>query len=307
MAKSNSILVVVDPTTNEQPAFARAVWLAGKLDCDLELFICDYDQYLAGERFFDSKALAKARAGLLERHQKRLEKLAAPVRDKGITVTTDVAWDHPLHEGILRKIESSIPRIVIKDTHFHSAIRRSVFSNTDWQIIRDCQSLLWLVKPHTEARISRLIAAVDPLHERDKPARLDHKILETAEAIRSAVEGELTVVHAFDPAPVYAVSTDAMSFPITEPINETVAELRSQHQQAMGELLKQHSIGPERAHLIDGETREVLVGAVDELEADLVVIGAVSRGALKRIALGSTAERVLDFLPCDLLIVKPDA
>jgi len=306
MAHNNTILVIVDPTTNEQPALGRAAWLAGKLGSNLEIFICDYDQYLAGERFFDSKALAKARAGLLERHLARLEKLAAPIRDKGIKVATDVAWDHPLHEGILRKIESSEPTLVVKDTHFHSAIRRSLFTNTDWQIIRECRVPLWLVKPYTDPAVRRLLAAVDPLHERDKPARLDHKILETAESIRSSIDGELDVVHTFDPAPVYAVSTDAMSFPITEPINETVAELRSQHRSAMEQLLEQHAIGAEHAHLIDGETREALVGAVDELEADLVVIGAVSRGALKRLALGSTAERVLDFVPCDLLIVKPD-
>jgi universal stress protein E len=306
MAQTNSILVIIDPTTKEQPALARAAWLAEKLGTELELFICDYDQYLAGERFFDSKALEKARAGLLERHLQRLEKLAAPIREKGIEVTTDVAWDHPLHDAILRKIERSEPKIVVKDTHFHSAIRRSLFSNTDWNVIRDCRTPLWLVKPHTDPAISTIIAAVDPLHERDKPARLDHKILETAESIRSAIDGKLEVVHAFDPAPVYAVSTDAMSFPITEPINETVSELRSQHLEAMGELLKKHSIESDNAHLMDGETREVLVGAVDELEADLVVIGAVSRSAIKRLALGSTAERVLDFVPCDLLILKPD-
>ncbi|MGD8341920.1 MAG: universal stress protein, partial [Gammaproteobacteria bacterium] len=258
MAQSNSILVIVDPTTKEQPAVARAAWLAEKLGSGLELFICDYDQYLAGERFFDSKALEKARAGLLERHGQRLEKLAAPIREKGVEVSVDVAWDHPVHDAILRKVESSNPKIVVKDTHFHSAIRRSLFTNTDWHVIRDCQTLLWLVKPHTDPAIRKVVAAVDPLHERDKPARLDHKILETAETIRDAIDGELDVVHAFDPAPVYAVSTDAMSFPITEPINETVAELRSQHLQAMGELLKQHSIESDNAHLMDGETREVL-------------------------------------------------
>ena len=305
MAQSNSILIIVDPTTKEQPALARAAWLAEKLGSDLELFICDYDQYLAGERFFDTKALEKARAGLLDRHLKRLEKYAAPIREKGVKVTTDVAWDHPLHEAILRKIERSKPKFVVKDTHFHSAIRRSLFSNTDWNVIRDCKSPLWLVKPHTDPSVRKLLVAVDPLHERDKPARLDHKLLKTAESIRNAIDGQLDVVHAFDPAPVYAVSTDAMSFPITEPINETVSQLRSQHLEAMGELLKQHSIEPDRAHLIDGETREVLVGAVDELEADVVVLGAVSRSAIKRMALGSTAERVLDFVPCDLLIVKP--
>ena len=195
----------------------------------------------------------------------------------------------------------------MKDTHFHSAIRRSVFSNTDWHIIRECHAPLWLVKPYQDPAIRTLIAAVDPLHERDKPARLDHKILEMAEKIRSAADGTITVVHAFDPAPVYAVSTDAMSFPITEPINDAIAALKTQHQEAMVALTSKHAIAADATHLIEGETREVLVGAVDEYGADLVVIGAVSRSGLKRLALGSTAERVLDFVPCDLLIIKPDA
>lgn len=306
MKTKPTILVVIDPTTKEQPALARAAWLAGKLDLGLELFVCEYDQYLAGERFFDSGTLEKARSGVLQRHIKRLEKLAAPLRDEGLSVTVDAVWDHPLHEGILRKIEKARPELVLKDTHFHSAIRRSVFSNTDWNIIRECKTLLWLVKAHADPAIDTVLAAVDPLHERDKPGKLDHKIIDTAERIRAAVDGRLEVVHAFDPAPAYAVSTDAMSFPITEPINDAIAALRSQHQSAMDELTKKHGISPESSTVIEGETREVLVGAVEDLAADVVVIGAVSRGALKRLVLGSTAERVLDFLPCDLLIVKPD-
>jgi universal stress protein E len=306
MADSNTILVIVDPTTKEQPALDRAAWLAGKIQAALELFICDYDQYLAGERFFDTDSLQKARAALIERHKKRLEKLAAPLRDAGLEVAVDAVWDHPLHEGISRKIEQAEPRIVFKDTHFHSAIRRTVFSNTDWNLIRTCAAPLWLVKPHARREIEVLLAAVDPVHERDKPAKLDHKIIETAETLRAAIGGRLEVVHAFDPAPVYAVSTDAMSFPIAEPINEAVAALRAQHKSALDALTAKHPIETERAHLIEGETREVLVGAVDELGADVVVIGAVARHALERLVLGSTAERVLDFVPCDLLIVKPD-
>jgi universal stress protein E len=306
MTNDDLILVVVDPTAKTQPALNRAGWLAKKLGSRLELFICDYDQYLAGERFFDSKALEKARGGLLERHVKRLEKLAEPLRADGLDVSVDATWDRPLHEGILRKIEQASPGLTLKDTHYHSAIRRSVFSNTDWEIIRACKSNLWLVKSHDDPAVANLLAAVDPLHERDKPAKLDHKILSTAERIRESIGGKLSIVHAFDPAPVYAVSTDAMSFPITEPIQETVSELRSQHQAAMDDLIEKHGIAAENAYLIDGETREVLIGCIDETNADVVVIGAVARGALKRLALGSTAERVLDFVPCDLLIVKPD-
>lgn len=306
MRKNNTILVVADPTAKEQPAVERAAWLADKLGCNLELFICDYDQYLAGERFFDTKALQKAREGLIKRHLQRLEKLAAPLRDKGISVAVDAVWDHPLHEGILRKIESTSPRLVFKDTHYHSVVRRSLFSNTDWHVIRECRPPLWLVKPSKDVAVSSILAAVDPVHDRDKPAKLDHKILRTAEEIRAAIDGKLHIVHAFDPAPIYAVSTDAMSFPITEPINEAVAELKSHHQAAMNELTEKLQPPPASVQLADGETREVLIGAVQKLKAEVLVIGAVARGALQRLVLGSTAERVLDHVPCDLLIVKPD-
>jgi universal stress protein E len=39
-------------------------------------------------------------------------------------------------------------------------------------------------------------------------------------------------------------------------------------------------------------------------QADLVVMGAVARWSMQRTVIGSTAERVLDHLPCDILIVR---
>jgi universal stress protein E len=55
----------------------------------------------------------------------------------------------------------------------------------------------------------------------------------------------------------------------------------------------------------EGSTRERVVWLTDELHADVVVMGAVSRRGLTRLFLGNTAEEVIDKLPCDLLIVKP--
>ncbi|MBT5219554.1 MAG: universal stress protein, partial [Woeseia sp.] len=34
-------------------------------------------------------------------------------------------------------------------------------------------------------------------------------------------------------------------------------------------------------------------------------MGAVSRNTMKRLFIGATAERTLEHLPCDLLVVKP--
>jgi len=37
----------------------------------------------------------------------------------------------------------------------------------------------------------------------------------------------------------------------------------------------------------------------------VVVMGAVSRSGLKRLFIGNSAERLLDKLDCDVLVVKP--
>jgi len=49
-----------------------------------------------------------------------------------------------------------------------------------------------------------------------------------------------------------------------------------------------------------------LIEATDELRADFLVMGAVSRSAVERLFIGSTAESVLERLGCDVLIVKPE-
>ena len=301
------MLVVVDPTAKEHPVLERARWLAEKTRASIELFICDYDQNLAAERLFDTPSLQKARAGVAQRNAQRLRKLAQTFESQGIDATVDVAWDRPLHDGIIRKVAKARPDLVLKDTHYHPLIKRSLFSNTDWNLIRACPAPLMLVKSASQPAIKTIVAAVDPVHNRDKPADLDHEIIATAQQLAAVGNGVLHVVHAFDPAPAYAVSADAMSFPIAEPLNEVMQGLKLRHTKALDALLAGYAISKERIHLGEGDTREVLMTSIAELHADVVVIGAVARGAIQRMLLGSTAELILDHIPCDLLIIKPEA
>ena len=64
MKKINRILTVIDPTSDAQPALQRAAWVAEKTGAELELFICYYNEYLSGDRLFDSPSLEKARDDL---------------------------------------------------------------------------------------------------------------------------------------------------------------------------------------------------------------------------------------------------
>lgn len=304
MAAQKKVLVVVDPTASFHPAIERATWLARHLSAQVELFISDYAPDIADTRSH-GVAATQARAALIDRHRRRLEQLAAPLLAEGINVQTDARWDYPLHDSILRKALDAAADIVIKDTHYHSVLKRSIFSNTDWTLIRNCAAMLWLVKPRPPGQKPCFVAAVDPLHERDKPADLDHRILTTGQELVAALGGELHAFHAYDITAALAVSTDSMTMPIALPMREFADAMRVEHTDAVNALCKGHGLPQARVHVHQGSTRELLMTLTDQLRADAVVMGAVSRSGLKGLFIGNTAEDVLDRIHCDLIIVKP--
>lgn len=305
-AERNRLLVVVDPTAEAQPAVQRAAWLAPQLDAQVELFICYYDAYVAGERFYDSPGLVQTRRDILDTLGARLESLAEPLRKAGLDVGTDLRWDKPLHEGIVRKALDCDATMVLKDTHHHHALKRSVFSNTDWNLLRTCPMPLWLVKPRDIAGQPTIAAAVDPLNTHGKPATLDQAILAIARRLQSATGGDLHVVHSFDPMPAIAGAAPGVATPISVPADDISEELERHHSKALDALIYGQDVDDAHVHLLRGPARQVVPDYASEAGVDVMVMGSIARGALRRAFLGSTAEQVLDQLPCDVLAVKPE-
>ena len=69
-------------------------------------------------------------------------------------------------------------------------------------------------------------------------------------------------------------------------------------------LARRHRVAA-RALLEGGDPLEGLVRAAAQQRADLLVMGAVSRGGSGRSHIGGTAEAVIDAVGCDVLVVKP--
>ncbi len=306
MREISKILSVVDPTAEFQPAMHRAAWLAKNAGAELELLICYYNEYLSGDRLFDSPSLEKARGEVLANEEQLLETLAEPLRKDGIVVKTTAVWDHPLYEGVVRHAVRSGADIVFKDTHHHSAVTRAVLSNTDWNLIRTCPALLWLVKPRDIADAPAIIAAIDPLNEHDKPAALDDEILHVSKLLSDKVGGSVHAFHSYDPRIAVATATANAYIPVSLPFDEIEQQMHEDHQKRFREITSFHDIDNDFAHLESGLTHEELPALANRLNAGIVVMGAVARNRWKRLFIGATAERTLEFLPCDLLIVKPD-
>ena len=306
MQQLSRILTVVDPTVEEQPALERAAWLAAKTNAELELLVCYYNEYLSGDRLFDSPSLAKAREEVISNQEKYLEKLAEPIRAKGVVVKTTATWDHPLYEGVVRHAVETGANVVFKDTHHHSAVSRAFLSNTDWNLIRTCPVPLWLVKPGECEPDPVFLAAIDPLNQHDKPAALDDEILKISKFLSESLDGETYAFHSYDPQIAVATATANAYIPVSLPFDEIEEQMREDHEKRFREIVNFHSIDEDKAILASGVTHEELPRVADEVKANVVVMGAVARNRWKRLFIGATAERTLEHLPCDLLIIKPD-
>jgi len=306
MHEISRILVVIDPTVTEQPALRRGAWLAKGLDAELELLVCYYNEYLSGDRLFDSPSLEKARQEILEGQAKHLEELAEPIRAGGVVVKTSTVWDHPLHEGIVRHAVQSSADLVFKDTHHHSAVTRALLTNTDWNLIRTCPLPLWLVKPHDVSATPAFVASIDPMNEHDKPAALDDEILKLSKTLAGGVNGDVHAFHSYDPRIAVATASANAYIPVSLPFDEIEQQMHEEHNKRFIEITSFHEIEDDHAHLVAGMTHEELPEIATKLKADVVVMGAVARNRWKRLFIGATAERTLEHLPCDLLIVKPD-
>jgi universal stress protein E len=226
-------------------------------------------------------------------HKRRLEELAAPLRNKGLTVSVDVVWDHPFDRAIVKKAAAHDYWLVAKDTQHHNLLQRTLLTNVDWHLIRTCPAPLLLVKDRKLAAEPNVLAAVDPVNEHDKPGALDDRIFTFAADLARALRGHLHVVHSYA-APMGAeLPPDALKV------------IAQEHRLAMARFLDEHPVLGDRSHLYEGLPHESLQKAAVEYAADFVVMGAVARRGLKRLFIGSTAERVLDRLHCDLVIIKP--
>jgi len=303
MKVKHILVAMADPAAKSSAALAKAVSLARKTGAELTLFHSLYSPYVAGEQFYSPDALQKDIEGAVNARKAQLAKLAAPLEKEGLSVRARVRWDYPVYESIVREAVREGVDLVVAESHRHTRAARVVLSNTDWQLIRLCPCPVLFVKTAKPYDRVRVLAAVDPLHAHAKPERLDETLLAEARDLAAAFDGQVHAVHAYLLATPF--TSGVLMEPVPLPVNvaeQHLAEVRK----AFEQLVKPFALGPKRAHLRAGNASVEIPALAEEIGAGVVVMGAVSRSGLKRLFIGSTAERVIDHLPCDVLVIKPE-
>jgi universal stress protein E len=306
MTALRRILVAVrDPQDPPRRALAKAAALARQSGATIELFhaVSDFlaeDAVRQDRRGLDTQPLM---ARIAAHRGEQLERLGRGLA-RDVKLTTQAVWDYPAHEAIVRRAAKTRADLVIAESHAHRLGTRWFLTNTDWELIRICAVPLLLAKTDRPYANPRIVVALDPLHAHDKPGSLDARLLETGRSFARKLGGELHAAHAY--VPLVMAAPVAMPVPVpTWTPKEAEEEHRKGVEQAFNRAASRGRVPREHRHLLVGAAHVELERLVRQLRAQLLVIGAVSRSGLQRLFIGSTAERLLDRVPCDVLVVKP--
>lgn len=289
--KIKRVLAVIEPGAEEQPVLDRVAYLAKSLDFELKLVCSDYTQYLVEGYYFSEAELPKLRDEYLAERKELLEALAAPLRDGGLSVETEAIWSHPPFEGVVQLATQFGADLVIQHVSRHAALSRMLLSNDDWQTARHCPVPLMMVKDKPWKHDPVILAAVDPMHARAKPSGLDHKILSEGNYLAEKLGGTLYAAHAYGQFPLSGL------YP---------ADAEKRHREALDDLAAEFELPETRRLMLDEAPEYALKKLEGELQTDLVMVGAVSRSLIKDMLIGSTTEKVLDSLDCDVLLLRPE-
>jgi len=298
------LLAIRNPEARQQHGLAKAIQIARAFDARLELFHTLNDPLFVEFARLEDNSVDQLRERVEGEARIPLVRMCAKAREHGVQADYSVEWDYPPHQAIVRRATAVGADLIIAECHKGARTRPWLIHLTDWELLRSSPLPVLLLKNGKPYHRPLTLAAVDPALAHLKPRRLDARIVESARQFSDALRGSLHLMHANYPS-IMGVP-EANTAADRKWTSLSYEELKQQERDAFETFRAQMQVMRTRAHLVPGNPAMEIPRVASELGAQIVVMGALSRSGLMRVLIGNTAERVLNTLPCDVLVVKPE-
>lgn len=270
MRHYKKIFYVIDPTTPHQRGLGRVIDGAKNMSAKLHLQACIPPASLSTA---DKDVLRSAE---VDRYSLWLESLAAPARAAGVEVTTGIDISEDWRAAIVETARREDAELIVKAVLPRSRLQRRLQKTSDWVLLRSAHCPILFIK-NDEVQIPKtLVAAVD-IRNLDGPGRaLAEAVVFHAKGIAESSGATMQVVHAYPDQMHSVYPSDLAKFADTDVKNVRAEEDSPEH---------------------------LLAQVLAEVADPVVVIGSTPKRSLGGKVLGNTAERILDRVSSDILVV----
>jgi len=274
------ILVCTDGSPDSEGATTAALHLAKTTGSTV--FVLEVLFYLAGYEMQSPDTLAPPVVNLeLMRVQEtaarsRLEAWKAEAAKEGVTLEPRIRTSPSAYEGILEEAGETQPDLIIMGRHGYTGLTRLLMGSVTARVIGHSPCDVLVVPQGVPLSFERLLMASDgsPFSE-----AAWNEALSLAKTMGSALIG-------------VAVATSDRDIPTATGV------VRNLEAAATEQGI------PVDTMILMGRAEEGIVKAAEFKQASLIIVGSHGRTGLKRLLMGSVAERVIGHAKCPVLVVK---
>jgi len=321
MKRFNNIVYVLNSETDAlSPSFVQATNLAKANQANFTLLQIHPNINSAGLAQLTAISEEELKSRVLKKENERLNKLTLPL-DKQLNTTVEIGFGKTYIETI-RAVQEKQFDLVIKEATNIDWLDRLLGSD-DLHLLRKCPCPVWLMKKNEKAKYQHIIAAVDfdddEFNEQFESSsriinfKLNQRILELSSLLALSEMATLHVVNAYDvPHAGFISLWVEQADKVEKELFESEYRKRRSQMNTMMDDLKQ-MLGDEtfnylspRTHLVQGPPDRELPKLANSIDADLMVMGIISRSGVAGVIIGNTAENILSQLQCSVLVVKPN-
>lgn len=261
-----------------------------------ELFVCHVAPSRVGSNMLFPQQIERQ-----VREQPVLEaRLTDAVRDKACTVTGRdpdelqvVIGSGTAYAEIVRQGEALDVGLTVVGSHSRSGLATIFLGDVAEEVVRHAHASVLLARPRRQR--GHIVVATDS----SEAARA--AVAAAAEQSRlsgARVTLMYSIHHELETALTMSSFGSGYQF-----MQHERAELHKKAERALADLQERVGIAADTA-VTEGDPAAELLHLATALDAELAVVGATGRTALRRLHLGKIAERVVRHAPCSVLVVR---
>jgi nucleotide-binding universal stress UspA family protein len=188
-------------------------------------------------------------------------------------------------EELIRVAGNRPDSLLVCGTRDQGTLRRVVFGSTGLKLLRLSPGAVWLVKPRVDDNDSTdIVAATDG-------TSVGSDVLITAVKLAKSLNARLHVIHAVDAA---------------QPTSELLQAAEAKIHEQLGTTDYRTLPFGVKVQIVQGKADQSILKTVEDVKADVLLLGTTSKTGVSGLLPGSTVERLLPELSCSLMALKPE-
>jgi nucleotide-binding universal stress UspA family protein len=283
MGRYRKILVAVDSSESGKNALHQAFKLANEEKCWITVtsVVPPYE----GE--IELLGVKDIRAALRKPCEEALAEIEKIAKTERMLIKT-VCEEGEVHERIVDLADAENCDVIVMGRRGLRRIERALIGSVTARVIGHTQRDVLVVPNGTVVGWKKIVLATDG-------SRHSAKATERAISFAKSYGGELRVISVVDvPTEFYAEAPQAVEN-LVRKAQGFVADVKKQAEEAGVKV---------ETFVGEAEAYEAITHLAKEQNADMIVIGSYGRTGLRRLLMGSVAEKVIGYAPCPVLVVK---